>query len=520
MRNRCSGRIRLVLVLALVAAAGAVAQPQTAQASKYAALVMDATSGKVIFSRNADARRFPASLTKVMTLYMTFDALEQGQLSLNQRLKISRRAVGQPPSKIGITTGDRITVEQAIKALVVKSANDVATALAETIAGTEYKFAVRMTNRAQKIGMKSTRFMNASGLPNRNQVTTARDMARMSRALMRDFPQYYHYFNTTTFTWKGRTYRSHNRLLKNYAGTDGIKTGYTRASGFNLTSSVKRDGYHLIGVVMGGRSSASRDAHMREILTSQFKRIRRSPRLAKKYTSTPRFVAIPKPKPTYEDRFGAVALVRPLPKPGAVMAIAQAPVVPETPGQNDDLGDLIATVSAGMVPLPKPGSAFALALASADAEGEEQAGSETEQPKVEKTLAALAESAPVYGQLQAALADGASTSDETTPFPEVASRAYPLASTADKTWQIQVGAFSLMSSAQDKISRALDAAPDQLNRQLAAVLPIDLGNRVVYRARFGPFDEDEADQTCDVLSKRGLNCIRVPGPLKAELASR
>jgi len=244
-----------------------------AEASKkYAALVLDVETGKVLFSRHADSRRHPASLTKIMTLYMVFEALEKGTLTLNQRLPVSARAAGQPPSKLGLKRGQTIRVRDAIKALVTKSANDVATVVAEAIGRTEYRFAVAMTERAKELGLRSTRFMNASGLHDRRQVTTARDMARLAIVIRRDFPTYYKEFSTRRFTYGGRTYTNHNKLLGAYDGTDGIKTGYINASGFNLVASVQRNGTRLIGVVFGGRSGRTRNAHMRKILTNGFKR--------------------------------------------------------------------------------------------------------------------------------------------------------------------------------------------------------------------------------------------------------
>jgi D-alanyl-D-alanine carboxypeptidase len=235
---------------------------------KYAGIVIDANNGKVVYSRNADARRYPASLTKIMTLYVLFEELNAGRMSKATRLKVSARAAGQAPSKLGLKPGETISVEDAIRALVTKSANDVAVVVAEAIGGTESGFARRMTDTARRIGMKRTTFRNASGLPNPGQITTARDMATLGLRVQRDFPRWYPYFATRSFTFRGKTYRTHNRLLGRFAGTDGVKTGYTRASGFNLTSSVRRDGKHLVGVVLGGRTGASRDRQMKVLLAN------------------------------------------------------------------------------------------------------------------------------------------------------------------------------------------------------------------------------------------------------------
>ncbi len=233
--------------------------------ARYASIVVDADSGRVLHASNPDRQRYPASLTKMMTLYMLFDAIDRGQLKLDQRLRVSRRAQGMAPSKLGLKRGQTIRVEDAILALITKSANDVAVVVAESIGDTEIKFAKLMTEKAHAIGMRKTRFRNASGLPNRRQVSTARDMATLARRLIDDFPQFYHYFGTEKFRYQKRTYQNHNNLLTGYPGVDGIKTGYIRASGFNLVASTKRHGRRLIGVVFGGKSANSRDTHMRRL---------------------------------------------------------------------------------------------------------------------------------------------------------------------------------------------------------------------------------------------------------------
>ncbi|NQW10683.1 MAG: D-alanyl-D-alanine carboxypeptidase [Alphaproteobacteria bacterium] len=286
-------------------------------ASKYAALVIDADTDTVLFSRNGDARRHPASLTKIMTLYMLFEALESGHIKPGQHLTVSKRAAGQPPSKLGLKRGQTIKVEDAIRALVTKSANDVATAISEALGGTEYRFALKMTDKARALGMRKTTFRNASGLHHRRQVTTARDMATLAIAIQRDFPQYYHYFSTRSFTWKGRTYTNHNKLLGRYRGTDGIKTGYIRASGFNLVASVERNGHRLIGVVFGGKKGVTRDRQMRNILDRGFKQVAEI-RVA---SATP-----PLPVPRPQDQDTATD------KPAALLvATAVAHVLPAPP---------------------------------------------------------------------------------------------------------------------------------------------------------------------------------------------
>jgi len=257
-------------VLLVTAAMLVAAQPATA---KYASIVVDVETGRVLHETNADTRNYPASLTKIMTLYMLFDALERGEMTLDTRFPVSRRAAGQAPSKLGLKAGQTIRAEDAILALVTKSANDAATVVAEALGGTEYKFALEMTKRARALGMRRTTFRNANGLPNSRQLSTARDMSVLGRRIMSDFPQFYHYFSRTSFTYNGRTYGNHNNLLGHYRGADGIKTGYTRASGFNLVASVERDGRRILGVVFGGRTSKSRDRHMVSLLDRGFVRV-------------------------------------------------------------------------------------------------------------------------------------------------------------------------------------------------------------------------------------------------------
>lgn len=242
---------------------------------KYAAIVIDANSGEVLYDKRADSPRYPASVTKVMTLYLTFEALSEGRLKLTDRVPISPRAAAQAPTKMGLRPGDSLSVDEAIRAMAVKSANDIATAMAEKLGGSESRFAALMTLRGQELGMRNTRFVNASGLPDSRQISTARDLAILSRATMRDFPQYYSYFSLTGFNFRGNYIRGHNRLLTSMEGFDGLKTGYTNASGFNLAGSAVRDGRRLIAVVLGGSSTAWRDNNMEDLLTTGFDVLKR-----------------------------------------------------------------------------------------------------------------------------------------------------------------------------------------------------------------------------------------------------
>jgi D-alanyl-D-alanine carboxypeptidase len=272
---RKAGLLNVKVVAGAFAACFALgfSAPASAQ-DRYAAIVMDARTNEVLHEDQADEIRFPASLTKMMTLYMLFEALERGDISLDTRWTASRNAAAQPPSRLGLGCTrrgcDSITVEQAIRALVVQSANDVAVLVAERLGGSEARFAANMTARARELGLTETRFANASGLPDPRHRTTARDMARLSQAMWHDFPEYYHYFQTPNFSWRRSNGRNHNRLLGQVEGVDGIKTGYTRASGFNLATMAERNGRRVIVVVLGGETSAARDAQVAYLIEGAY----------------------------------------------------------------------------------------------------------------------------------------------------------------------------------------------------------------------------------------------------------
>lgn len=234
--------------------------------SKFASIIVDGNSGAVLQATSPDGIRHPASLTKIMTLYLLFERLESGKMKLDTEMPVSQHAANQDPTKLNLRAGQTIRVEDAIKGLVTRSANDAAVVIAEAIAGDEDDFAQMMTRKARSLGMSRTVYRNANGLPNDEQVTTARDQATLGRAIQERFPRYYRYFATSTFNWRGQSIRNHNHLLGSVEGVDGIKTGYTRASGFNLVTSIRRGNRHLIGVVLGGRSGGSRDAIMRSLL--------------------------------------------------------------------------------------------------------------------------------------------------------------------------------------------------------------------------------------------------------------
>ncbi|MEM9168516.1 MAG: D-alanyl-D-alanine carboxypeptidase family protein [Pseudomonadota bacterium] len=444
MCRRISGLAALACVLFAVTATPAAAN------SKYAAFVMHAHSGDILFDRYSNARRHPASLTKMMTLYMLFEELEAGRLTLNSKLKVSPRAAGQPPSKLGVRSGGTITVETAIKALVVKSANDVAVVVAEAIAGSEWRFATKMTQKARAIGMRRTTFRNASGLPNRKQVTTARDMARLAQRLMGDHRRYWSYFSTKSFTYNGRTYRTHNSLVRSFAGADGVKTGYTRSSGYNLTTSAKRDGHHLIGVVLGGRSSRTRDAHMRKILSSAFGKIKANPtQIAALHRKTPS----PRVKPTGSTTLIAEAATDLSPRVKPTLLAA-------APASADTLGALIAANGAST---------------GSDVSLEELNASE-------------------LGRLAAFVAG-----DEGLGQGDVE---------PDLFWDVQIGAYASKAFAQKELEAAALAAG--LTDRQRSVSPFTAKTgATLHRARFSKFSEAEAEEACEALKKRAIACFAI-----------
>ncbi len=295
------------LVLAVVLSLSLSLVNQAQANPRYSSIVIDADTGAVLHESNADASRYPASLTKMMTLYMLFEAIEQRKMTLDTRMQVSVHAASMPQTNIGLRTGDSISVRDAIPALIVRSANDVAAVVAEALGSSEANFGRMMTDKARKLGMHSTTFRNASGLPNGEQKTTARDLVTLSARLMKDFSNHYHYFSTRSFNYKGTIYRSHNRMVSNTPGVDGMKTGFIRASGFNVATSAKRGDRRVIAVVMGGQTAAARDQHMAQLLDRSFNQGGRASELASNNSNTRTVpvaalktsasTAVPKPSP-------------------------------------------------------------------------------------------------------------------------------------------------------------------------------------------------------------------------------
>jgi D-alanyl-D-alanine carboxypeptidase len=319
-------------ILTVACVASAAIGASSAEAVVSAAMVVDAKTGKVLYSSNADTRTYPASLTKMMTLYLLFEALDSGKVSLSSRITVSAHAAAQPPSKLGLKPGQTIAVKDAILALVTRSANDIAAAIGEYLGGSESSFAVQMTARARSLGMKNTTFRNASGLPDSAQVTTARDMSILGRALQDRFPAYFSYFKTTTFTYNGAKIGNHNRLLGKINGVDGIKTGYIRAAGFNLVTSVNLPDRRLVAVVLGGSTASSRDQRMAGLIKTYIPQASAGPQIAGRIlpAGAPTVASLPSPRPR-PDGDGGI-------ETGSVVTTV-ADVVSDEPRSQGDIGD-------------------------------------------------------------------------------------------------------------------------------------------------------------------------------------
>lgn len=424
---------------------------------RYASIVIDADTGQIISARYADKVLYPASLTKIMTLLMAFDAIERGELHLHDRIQISKHAASMVPSKLGLQPGSSIKVQDAIKIVVTKSANDIAVALAEAVAGTEEKFAYKMTQRARQIGMRNTKFRNASGLHHPGQVSTARDMAKLARYLIKDYPNYYQYFSTKSFAYRGSTYTNHNRLMNTYVGMDGLKTGYIAASGFNLVASAVRDNRRLIGVVFGGRTSQTRNAHMEALLNASFTKMR-----TVKLASTKPAPA-PAKKPTQEIIVASLE-----PEAGRILLDA-AKDVASLIGQGDYDPQLINRYETGLM------AASAL----------------TGKPKQMVGVGVID-----YQKLPSQNALYGANSLITNSISNV--------------WAIQVGAFQSRLASDRAIQQAQLSLPDSyFNGLKPLILPSRAANNneTVFRARLSGFTEDKAKQACAILK----DCL-VVGP--------
>lgn len=421
---------------------------------RYAGIVVDLENGEVLYAENADERRYPASLTKMMTLYLLFEALEKGELTLNQALPVSAQAAAMPATKLWLAAGSSIPVDSAIRALAVRSANDVAVVVAEALGGSEQRFGHLMTAKARELGMNSTTFRNASGLPDDQQITTARDMVTLSVRVMQDFPQYYHYFGLQEFTYRGTRHTSHNRLVRNYPGADGLKTGFIRASGFNVATTAVNNNRRLVGIVMGGFTGASRDTHMANLLDRSFSRAAlRDDRTWLANTDISReFMTFP-------------GLAQPINQPAA----------PSQPM----LANVATTLS--------PARTAAVAV-------EEQLSRSSEQ-STDTPASAQPDPLQAFIERERVMATVA-------PAAEQASGG---------VWGIQVGAFSQASHAEQLAQQAAQRLPNSVGgRVLIDTLE---GQTPVFRARVVALDEGGARQACQSLQAQGMDCMVVNASL-------
>lgn len=442
--------IRILALAALIGLVAPVVVPQAAQAKPVSAsIIVDAETGEVLSRSNADTLTYPASLTKMMTLYLLFDAIDAGKVKLSDKITFSQNAASEPATNLNVKAGNTIQVETAILALIIRSANDTATAVAEHLGGSEREFARMMTAKARELGMSKTTFRNAHGLPNTEQRTTARDMAVLGVALLRDHPDYYGYFSRSKFTYRGVAYATHNRVLRKFTGADGMKTGYIRASGFNLVTSAERDGRRLVGVVLGGSSGGSRDQHMIKLMSAAFKQgtptgdvlVAKAPGSAGPAKATPFMVAsdTAAPAPVAHDDTVAVASIVPM-------------VKPVTQQELDDLDT--ATTLAAMT---------SVSLAPAAAQPDDQA--------------------------VANVWDG-----------------------KDRFYGVQVGAYSKYNPAQKAAQRATAAVPEILADARIVIDKSKTGNGgSLFRSRIFGLTKDAAEDACVALKKQRTDCLVVQG---------
>lgn len=516
--------------------------------SKRASIAVDANTGEVLQEASADAPRYPASLTKMMTLYMVFEQMEAGKLNGKTRIRISKRAESVSPSKLDLKPGETIALDDAIKALVTKSANDVAVAIAEHIGGSEYRFAQLMTAKARQLGMRNTTFRNASGLPNDEQVTTARDMIKLALHLMDDFPRHYKVFSTRRFSYDGKNYRNHNRLLFSFKGTDGIKTGYTRASGFNLVASVHRDGRHVVAAVFGGSSSAARNSYMTSLLHRALKKAKtrktRKPALVASAAPAPKPAqrrqiheasaeALPwagrpeKPAPAAADASAApridVAKVRrveipPRPRhadrsagsasPATQIAMQQATAAARQ-AQPAALTDPRAALG-GPARQPSTFGAQAAAFTASDsgtvaepvslANTSADAGTSLTDAiggmirgLPPSTLERQAEALSANANVRTASLDPSPVRDAATPVQD--------------RYQVQVGAYNDASEAERRLAAVAQRAPDIVGDARPMAIPVQDGPRQFFRARFAGFDSNGATDACQALQRKQIDCF-------------
>ncbi|MEJ1969560.1 MAG: D-alanyl-D-alanine carboxypeptidase [Rhizomicrobium sp.] len=524
---------------------------------KDAALIADGETGRILYARNATLERHPASLTKMMTLYLLFQALKRGDVTMQTMLPISEHAASQRPTNLHLYAGDMIPVDTAIKAIVVRSANDVAVAIGEALGGTEGHFAELMTAKARELGMRDTFYHNASGLPDELQITTAADLLVLARHLAYDFPQYFPYFATPGFSFRGVNYVTHDNLIGRYDGADGIKTGYTGMSGFNLVSSVVRNGSHIIGVVMGGRTAARRDAEMERLLDEQFARIAVAPNLVARngvpwrnavVAPSTMVASIDAPPAAGDDEDAAEAAasnedmgddINVIAAPAAPRPATNAPPQAAPPPQQTFTP---APVVAAAPPRPTPPAPQRIATAVPPPAAAPRVAPPAHpspyaplanvprplaKPSLPVALAAadIPAVAPMPKPRTAAPAPARQVALLTAPLPRPAAKprlrsdvgegdigdsGAPPTTLGPKAWTIQIGAFADMTQARGQLAAYAEKSMDVLGQAARIVIPFTaVDGHTLYRARFGPFVEREAREVCSRLTQRGQTCFTV-----------
>jgi D-alanyl-D-alanine carboxypeptidase len=508
---------------------------------KDAALIIDGGSGKVLYARNADSLRHPASLTKMMTLYLLFEQLKNGQMTLATPLPISEHAAVQAPTKLYARPGTMVPVETAIRALVVLSANDIAVAISEAIGGTESHFAELMTAKARELGMSHTFYHNASGLPDELQITTASDLSILARHLAYDFPQYFHYFSTPSFSFHGITHLTHDNLIGRYQGADGIKTGYTNASGFNLVSSVVRNGAHVIGVVMGGVTARRRDAEMVRLLDSTFSSINQNPQLVARANVPWQTIASNTPSAPIIAGFQIAAGLATPPQPTPTVVSVPSRTAPSSGADDEEAAESRPDPQLDSQPHTLAPAIKAAPVAVVSLTNSSAVISSAPPPVIENTHVAMV--APPVLSLRPNIAVAAqpppfnphvvpepkpramlasyqpeAAAPAITPKPrELLERKAPepqsvvstaVSSSATGDWSIQIGAFADATMAKSQLAAYAERSMDvlgQADRQVVAFQSAE--GHTLYRARFGPFPEREAREVCQRLTERGQTCF-------------
>jgi D-alanyl-D-alanine carboxypeptidase len=495
-----TGRLALAAALILcIAAAPADARKRRARSSyspPQAAMVLDAHTGRTLYSSNIDEPRYPASITKVMTLYLAFEQIKLGRIKPDTPLKVSAFAAGQAPSKLELKAGSTITLREAMYALVTKSANDAAVVIAENIAGSEAEFARLMTRKAHALGMMNTTYRNASGLPNSEQRTTARDLIILGHRILRDFPEYAPIFKTKVFSYDGETHRNHNGLLFTYSGTEGLKTGFTQASGFNLLASVRRNDKHLLAVVLGGPSARARNARMRKLLNAAWSKAATLASLKARGTPLPARVAVKSAGPLASALKTANASAEASERSGTVLQ--SGPVAQPMTIAGDDLPE--------RNPAFHPDAAertLAAALASVE---EQRQAANAAQPEPQK--------AQFAGATMAAATDSGATGPASKNEQAVAEQGDSAPAGVDPAnalgpYHVQVGSYLSIGGAKERLQVIAAKAGTVVHGHGELTVTGLVKGKSYYRARFGRFSKSEARSACVKLKALSINCLVV-----------